>query len=89
MSRATLVEVVRNAAPGVTLLEAADILNAVLASITDSVHAGESVVLANFGSFSKKVTSARKCRNPATGASVDVPSKTTIRFKPSKSVVVV
>jgi nucleoid DNA-binding protein len=89
MSRATLVEVIRTAVPGITLIDAAAALNAVLESIVDSVQAGEPVVLANFGSFSPKITSARTCRNPKTGAPVEVPAKATIRFKPSKANVVV
>jgi nucleoid DNA-binding protein len=88
MSRATLVEVIRTAVPGITLADATAALNAVLTSVVDSVQAGESVVLSGFGSFSPKITSARTCRNPATGAPVAVPAKATIRFKPSKAVVV-
>lgn len=88
MSRAKLVEAIRTARPELTLDQSADVLNAVLEAIVDSVQEGAPVVLAGFGSFTPKVTSARTCRNPSTGAPVQVPAKATIRFKPSKSLVV-
>ena len=88
MSRAKLVEAIRTARPELTLDQSADVLNAVLEAIVDTVQGGSPVVLANFGSFSTKIAKARICRNPATGATVQVPSKATIRFKPSKSLVV-
>lgn len=88
MSRAKLVDAIRVTHPEITLVQAADVLNAVLEAIVDSVQEGDSVVLAGFGSFTPKVTSARICRNPSTGAEVQVPAKATIRFKPSKSLVV-
>ena len=88
MSRAKLVDAIRSARPELTLDQSADVLNAVLEAIIDSVKAGEAVVLAGFGSFTEKITAARVCRNPSTGAGVQVPAKATIRFKPSKAVVV-
>lgn len=89
MSRAKLVDAIRDAQPDLTLAQATEALNTVLEKIIDSVQAGEPVVLAGFGSFTPKITSARTCRNPSTGQPVEVPAKATIRFKPSKSVVVV
>jgi DNA-binding protein HU-beta len=89
MSRAKLVDAIRVSRPELTLDQSSDVLNAVLEAIVDSVQAGEPVVLAGFGSFSPKVTSARTCRNPSTGEPVQVPAKATLRFKPSKKLVVV
>jgi nucleoid DNA-binding protein len=88
MSRAVLVTAIREAVPELTIDQATAALNTVLDKIIDSVQEGHPVVLAGFGSFSPKITSARTCRNPATGEAVDVPAKATIRFKPSKAVVV-
>jgi DNA-binding protein HU-beta len=88
MSRATLIDSIREQLPELTLAQAATALEAVLDKIVDSVQEGTPVVLAGFGSFTPKVTSARTCRNPNTGASVQVPAKATIRFKPSSKLVV-
>jgi nucleoid DNA-binding protein len=44
-------------------------------------------IIPNFGTFSTKITQPYQGRNPGTGEPVDVPSKTSIRFKPSKSLV--
>jgi DNA-binding protein HU-beta len=88
MSRAILVEAIRDAVPELTITQATDALNAVLEKIVDSVQEGTPVVLASFGSFTPKVTSARTCRNPSTGEPVQVPAKATIRFKPSSKLVV-
>lgn len=88
MSRAKLVDAIRVVRPEITLDQAGDAIDAILETIIDSVQEGKSIVLAGFGSFSAKVTSARVCRNPSTGATVQVPAKATIRFKPSKAVVV-
>jgi DNA-binding protein HU-beta len=88
MSRAVLVNAIREAVPELTIDQATAALNTVLETIVDSVQEGTPIVLAGFGSFSPKVTSARTCRNPSTGEPVQVPAKATIRFKPSKAVVV-
>jgi DNA-binding protein HU-beta len=88
MSRAKLVDAIRTARPELTIDQSADVLNAVLEAIVDSVQAGDSVVLAGFGSFTHKISNARTCRNPSTGEPVQVPAKATIRFKPSKALVV-
>jgi nucleoid DNA-binding protein len=88
MSRAKLVDAIRVARPEITLDQAGDAVDAILESIVEFVQDGDNVVLAGFGSFSHKITAARVCRNPSTGAEVQVPAKSTIRFKPSKAVVV-
>jgi DNA-binding protein HU-beta len=87
MSRAALVDAIRVESPELTLTQAHKALNAVLDAIVYSVQIGNPVVLANFGSFTPKVTIERVCRNPGTGAHVHVPAKVTMRFKPSKALV--
>ena len=39
------------------------------------------VQIVGFGTFNKHVSKPRKARNPRTGEPIDVPSKTTIKFK--------
>ena len=49
----------------------------------DKAKPDEKVVVVGFGTFRKKVKPAHKGRNPQTGESIDVPEKTTVKFKPS------
>ena len=54
--------------------------------IIQSLADGGRVELRGFGTFSTRDRSPRKCRNPRTGASVEVPSKRVPYFKPGKEV---
>lgn len=44
---------------------------------------GDEVALRGFGTFRVVERKARRGRNPKTGAEIDIPASTTIRFKPS------
>jgi len=56
----------------------------VFSLMANSLKEGEKVVISNFGTFHPVSRSARRARNPRTGASVAVPPRLKIRFKPSK-----
>ena len=56
------------------------ILDAVAAALAD----GNRVELRGFGAFTLKKTEARTSRNPGSGASVAVPAKAHVQFRPSK-----
>ncbi|MEP7178140.1 MAG: HU family DNA-binding protein [Pseudonocardiales bacterium] len=60
---------------------AAESLDAVLDTIYAAVSRGERVVLTGFGIFEKRHRAARKARNPATGASVQVKKTAVPAFK--------
>jgi DNA-binding protein HU-beta len=60
---------------------AAAALDAVIDTIYASVTKGERVVLTGFGIFEKRHRAARKARNPATGASVNVKKTAVPAFK--------
>ena len=63
-------------------------IEAVVDTILDAVAAalaeGNQVELRGFGAFSVKKTEARTSRNPESGASVAVPAKAHVRFKPGR-----
>ena len=44
-----------------------------------------SLRIRGFGAFSRKLSAPRKGRNPQTGQPIDIPSKSTLRFKPSST----
>ena len=63
---------------------AEDALNALLNGIKGSLGKGESVSLIGFGTFNFSQRSARKGRNPQTGAEIDIPARTVPTFKAGK-----
>ena len=54
---------------------------AVIASIEDSLKAGEKVQLIGFGTFEVKERAARTGRNPQTGATVEIAASKVPSFK--------
>ncbi len=64
--------------------QATSALNAVLESITGELKGGGKVTLIGFGTFSVSHREARTGRNPQTGASIEIPAKNIVKFKPGK-----
>lgn len=61
--------------------DAAEAVEAVFATISETVAAGEKVALLGFGSFEQVTRPARDARNPATGVVVRVPATAVPKFK--------
>ena len=53
---------------------ATEAVNAVLETIQSAVASGDKVAITGFGVFEKSERPARTARNPATGATIQVPS---------------
>jgi DNA-binding protein HU-beta len=60
---------------------AAEAVNAVLETIQSAVAAGDKVAITGFGVFEKSERPARTARNPATGATVQVPKSSVPKFR--------
>jgi DNA-binding protein HU-beta len=60
-------------------------LDSLVKIITSALQSGDSVAIAGFGNFSVGDRAARTGRNPQTGASMEIPARTTMKFKPSKT----
>ena len=60
-------------------------LNAFIDSVTDALVNNDKVVLVGFGSFETKKRSARKGKNPQTGAEINIPATTVPTFKVGKA----
>ena len=56
-------------------------LDAVLRGLVTELSNGNEVRIVGFGSFSSVVRTARTMRSPQTGKDIDVPAKTTVKFK--------
>jgi DNA-binding protein HU-beta len=61
---------------------ATEAVNAVLETIQSAVAAGDKVAITGFGVFEKSERPARTGRNPATGATIQVPKSSVPRFRP-------
>jgi len=63
---------------------AEDALASFVNGIKESLGKGENVSLIGFGTFGVSERSARKGRNPRTGAEIDIPARTVPTFKAGK-----
>lgn len=52
--------------------------------IAVELDAGRKVNIFGFGTFATKSRAARKGRNPATGATIDIPARKYVTFSPAK-----
>jgi DNA-binding protein HU-beta len=60
---------------------ATEAVNAVLETIQSAVAAGDKVAITGFGVFEKSERPARTARNPATGATIQVPKTSVPKFR--------
>ncbi|EPM7324805.1 nucleoid-associated protein HU-beta [Serratia marcescens] len=60
-------------------------LDAVIASVTDSLKAGDDVALVGFGSFTVRERSARTGRNPQTGKEIKIAAAKVPAFRAGKA----
>jgi DNA-binding protein HU-beta len=76
---------------GLSQGKSAEILDALFSAqprkgvIATALDAGEKVTIPGFGTFATKSRGARKGRNPATGATITIPAKKYVHFKPGKT----
>ena len=84
VSKTALVEKLA-AAEGITKVEAARRIDAVLGLISAEVAAGNAVALKDFGTFSVKERAARQGINPKTKEPLQIAASKTVGFKAAKS----
>ena len=81
MNKKDLVDSMAEAA-GLSKAAAEKALNGMLMSVSDALKKGDKVTLIGFGTFSTVKRTARKAKNPRTGAMIEIPAKTIAKFKP-------
>ena len=64
---------------------ATEAVNAVLETIQSAVAAGDKVAITGFGVFEKSERPARTARNPATGATIQVPKSSVPKFRAART----
>ena len=67
--------------------QAEAVLDSLLNNITDTLRAGDSVMLTGFGSFKVANRKARKGRNPRTGEEIQIKAKKVPKFTAGKKLV--
>lgn len=65
--------------------DAEKVINAVIASISSALAAGESVQLVGFGTFEVRNRAEKPGRNPRTGEAITVPAAKVPAFKAGKA----
>jgi integration host factor subunit beta len=71
---------------GVPLREAEQVLETIIAAMVRALRREGRIDIRGFGVFRLHQRGSRTGRNPKTGASVDVPAKKVVHFKPSKEI---
>ncbi|NOX08478.1 MAG: HU family DNA-binding protein [Gammaproteobacteria bacterium] len=84
MNKSELIDAVA-AAADMSKTGAASAVDAVLASITGALKAGDSVTLIGFGTFEVRQRAARKGRNPRTGEEMQIKASKAPAFKAGKA----
>lgn len=62
---------------------AEEMIDKFTALLSDIVKSGDEAPLGNLGKFVVVERAARKCRNPQTGETMEVPAKKAVKFKPA------
>ena len=68
---------------GLSRNESAQLVESVLAHMSDSLTRGETVKISSFGTFSVRDKAARVGRNPKTGQEVPIHPRRVLTFRPS------
>ncbi|PCK20990.1 DNA-binding protein [Bacillus pumilus] len=65
--------------------DATKAVDSVFDTILDALKDGDKIQLIGFGNFEVRERSARKGRNPQTGAEIEIPASKVPAFKPGKA----
>jgi integration host factor subunit beta len=84
MTKTQLIDAIQEKDTGLTKLQVAKVVDAMIEAITTALAQGGKVEIRGFGSFTVRQREARKARNPKTGEMVEVPAKRVPHFKPGK-----
>lgn len=86
MNKGDLIDAVSEAV-GISKADAATAVNTVFGSIEGCLESGDKAAFVGFGTFTKVHRPARDGRNPATGKTIKIAAKNTIKFKAGKALV--
>ncbi|PWG61021.1 DNA-binding protein [Spiribacter halobius] len=84
MNKAELIDQIHGKVDGIRKSQVAQMVDALVDAVTQSVAAGTDVNLTGFGKFTRTERAARTGRNPRSGAPLRIPASKTPTFKPGK-----
>lgn len=84
-NKAELIEKVVESVDGLNKKQATAAVDAVFATIQETLAKGDKVQLIGFGNFEVRERAARKGRNPQTGAEIEIAASKVPAFKPGKA----
>ncbi len=84
MNKADLIDQVASRT-GQTKVNVAEVVEAMMATVIETVASTETVTLSGFGTFEPRQRQARTGRNPRTGDAVPIPPKTVPVFRPGNA----
>jgi DNA-binding protein HU-beta len=84
MTKAELVDKIYAKAGLPTKAQTEHALDSIIATLKDTLAAGESISFTGFGSFKVVHRAARKGRNPRTGKDITIPAAKVAKFTPGK-----
>jgi DNA-binding protein HU-beta len=82
--KADIVDHVAGSVEGLTKKQAGEAVDATFECIAQHLKDGDRVSVPGFGSFSVSERAARQGRNPATGATIQIPASKNAKFKAGK-----
>lgn len=81
MNKAELISAIAEQS-GLTKIDSKKALDTFINVAGETLKSGERLTLVGFGSFSVTERNARNGRNPQTGATIQIPAKKVVKFKP-------
>ncbi len=81
MNKSDLIEAMA-ADAGISKAAAGKALDSMMSNVKKTLKQGNKLVLVGFGSFDVKDRPARDGRNPQTGATIRIPARKVVSFKP-------
>ena len=82
MTKSEFVDTVSDRVDGLSRKQAADVVDAVLETISDTLKRGSDVTFSGFGKFHVAERGAREGVNPRTGERMQIPASKVPRFTP-------
>ena len=83
MNKAELIEALADKA-GLQKQKAKKVLDAYMEIVTEKMSQNEEISIVGFGTLLPRPQNSRLARNPKTGTPVQIPARTTVKFKPGK-----
>ena len=84
-TKADLIDAVYKRHGALTKSEAAEVVEAIFATVKESLQDGRSVRIRNFGAFEVIERTGRTGVNPASGQKMFIPAHTGLSFRPSRN----